>query len=528
MLTLLTLATSASDWHVAPSGAQPSCTEKLSIENMNQQVMQIEYAVRGRILDRAVQLDKELLAGATLPFTQTVKCNIGNPQALGQRPLTFARQVLSLLMHPGLLEFASARKPWWRKLFAPPRSVPPLFPADVVTRATEYSGAVPSVGAYSESQGVAVVRRDVAAFIAARDGYAAHADDIFLTDGASDGVKTILSLLLRGPHDAILAPVPQYPLYSATTSLLNGTLAPYYLDESSSWGVHRQELERALERAAAMGATARALVVINPGNPTGQSLPEEVVEGMLRFAAAENLVLMADEVYQENVYGGAKFASFKRALGKLRDAAARGDAAAAETVARTQLVSFHSTSKGFFAECGLRGGYFELQGFDADVVAQMLKLRSISLCSNVVGQFATGLMVRPPEPRGPSHATYAAERSAILASLERRAVRIAETLNALPGISCNPAEGAMYLFPQLALPLRAVAAAAAAGTAADEFYCLRLLEATGLVVVPGSGFRQAEGTHHFRTTFLPGEEALDGVLSKLADFQRSFMLEFSD
>ena len=111
-------------------------------------------------------------------------------------------------------------------------------------------------------------------------------------------------------------------------------------------------------------------------------------------------------------------------------------------------------------------------------------------------QFATGPntltveQVRPPEPRGASHATYAAERSAILASLERRAVRIAETLNALPGISCNPAEGAMYLFPQLALPPRAVAAAAAAGTAADEFYCLRLLEATGLVVVPGSGFRQ--------------------------------------
>ena len=101
-----------------------------------------------------------------------------------------------------------------------------------------------------------------------------------------------------------------------------------------------------------------------------------------------------------------------------------------------------------------------------------------------------------------------------------------QVLNELPGISCNPAEGAMYLFPQLQLPPRAVAAAEAAKTAPDEFYCLRLLEATGLVVVPGSGFRQAEGTHHFRTTFLPSEEALDGVLSKLADFQRRFMKEF--
>ena len=94
---------------------------------------------------------------------------------------------------------------------------------------------------------------------------------------------------------AVCAQVPQYPLYSATATLLNGTLAPYYLDESANWGVHRQELERSLQRAAAMGARAHALVVINPGNPTGQSLPEEVVEGMLRFAAAEHLVLMADE-----------------------------------------------------------------------------------------------------------------------------------------------------------------------------------------------------------------------------------------
>ena len=155
--------------------------------------------MRGRILDRALQLEKE--------GRQVVKCNIGNPQALGQRPLTFARQTLSLLMYPELLAIASARTPWWRKLFAPARVAPPLFPADVVARAVEYNDDVPSIGAYSESQGVAVVRRDVAAFIAARDGHPASPDDIFLTDGASDGVKTILSLLLRGPHDAILAPV---------------------------------------------------------------------------------------------------------------------------------------------------------------------------------------------------------------------------------------------------------------------------------------------------------------------------------
>ena len=100
-----------------------------------------------------------------------------------------------------------------------------------------------------------------------------------------------------------------------------------------------------------------------------------------------------------------------------------------------------------------------------------------------------------------------------------------QVLNELPGISCNPAEGAMYLFPQLQLPARAVAAAEAAKTAPDEFYCLRLLEATGLVVVPGSGFRQAEGTHHFRTTFLPPADMLDEVLPKLATFHTDFIAQ---
>ena len=111
--------------------------------------------------------------------------------------------------------------------------------------------------------------------------------------------------------------------------------------------------------------------------------------------------------------------------------------------------------------------------------------------------------------------------------LKPRATRIAKALNELPGVSCNPAEGAMYLFPSLELPAKAVAAAETKGMSPDEFYCIRLLEATGLVVVPGSGFRQVEGTHHFRTTFLPPDDMLDDVLPKLAGFQAAFMKEFA-
>ena len=141
-----------------------------------------------------------------------------------------------------------------------------------------------------------------------------------------------MQLLMRGPHDAVLAPVPQYPLYSAVTTLLNGTLAPYYLDEAAAWGVTEAELFNALERAEAQGATARALVVINPGNPTGQSMPKEVLEQILAFCAKNGLVLMADEVYQENVYGSAPaFVSFKQILMELKAKGEKGDAAAKAT-----------------------------------------------------------------------------------------------------------------------------------------------------------------------------------------------------
>ena len=499
----------------ATAGNESSCGQPLSLCQINPQLVKAEYAVRGRLLARAVQLETDLQAGKALPFKKIVRCNIGNPQALGQKPLSFVRQTLSLVMNPDLLKEPDIRS---------------LYPPDVLARASAYLAAVPSVGAYSDSQGVRLVRQHVAEFIAARDGYPASERDIFLTDGASAGVKALMQLLMRGPHDAVIAPVPQYPLYSATTTLLNGTLAPYYLDETAAWGVTGSELARAVERAATQGATARALVVINPGNPTGQSLPKAVIENILTFCADHGLVLLADEVYQENVYGGApKFLSFKKALADLAYRGAKGDAAAKASAEKVQLVSFHSTSKGFIGECGLRGGYFELQNVPTDVREQITKLASVSLCSNLIGQFTTGLMVRPPKGDDASFPTYSKERADILASMHARAQLIADALNALPGLTCNAAEGAMYLFPRVMLPPRAIAAAAAAGfPAPDEWYCIKLLEATGLVVVPGSGFGQQDGTFHFRTTFLPQRDDLEVVLPKLGAFQRAFMAEYGD
>ncbi|KAJ8600729.1 hypothetical protein CTAYLR_003903 [Chrysophaeum taylorii] len=472
----------------------------LKVADLNPLVLKAEYAVRGQILQRAMEIEADIKAGnAKWPFDRVVRCNIGNPQALGQTPPKFARQVLSMIMNPELLATGVSS-----------------YSTEVLERARTYATAIKGgVGAYSDSKGVRIVRDEVAAFIEQRDGYPSDPEAIYLTDGASAGVRHLTQLLLRGPQDAILAPSPQYPLYSALATLGNGSIAPYYLDEEADWSVAVDELERAYAAAAKAGNIPRGLVIINPGNPTGASLTREALDGIVHFCQRRDLVLLADEVYQENVYGTAPpFVSLKKVMRDLR----------ADDV---PLVSFHSISKGFTGECGLRGGYFELANFRTDVRAQLTKLASISLCSNVVGQIGVGLMVNPPTSPEEKSA-YEADRDAKLDSLERRAELVADALNALPGVSCARAQGALYLFPNIEVPPKAVDAAAAAGLQPDAFYSLRMLESTGLVVVPGSGFGQKNGTWHFRTTFLPSPDDIESVVARLAGFHRGFLEEFAD
>jgi alanine transaminase len=190
------------------------------------------------------------------------------------------------------------------------------------------------------------------------------------------------------------------------------------------------------------------------------------------------------------------------------------------------LASFHSVSKGFLGECGQRGGYYHVTNFPEDVLAQLYKLASISLCSNVTGQLTVGLMVNPPRDGDASYGNYVAERDSILESLKRRAVKIAAALNELEGVSCQPVEGALYAFPQIKFPAKAIDAAKEAGKPADTFYALQLLDATGICVVPGTGFSQKPGTFHYRTTILPSEADMDSVIESVKKFHKEFMAKY--
>ncbi|KAJ8758949.1 hypothetical protein K2173_003187 [Erythroxylum novogranatense] len=469
----------------------------LDYELLNENVKKVQYAVRGELYLRASELQKE---GKRIIFT-----NVGNPHALGQKPLSFPRQVVALCQAPFLLDDPN---------------VGLLFPADAIAKAKHYLAMTAGgLGAYSDSRGLPGIRKEVAEFIRRRDGYPSDPELIFLTDGASKGVMQILNTIIRGAGDGVLVPVPQYPLYSATISLLGGSLVPYFLEETANWGLDVNDLRQSVAEARSKGITVRAMVIINPGNPTGQCLSEANLKEILRFCYQENLALLGDEVYQQNIYQDERpFISARKVLMDLGPPISK----------EIQLVSFHTVSKGYWGECGQRGGYFEMTNIPPETVDEIYKISSISLSPNVPAQIFMGLMVNPPKPGDISYDQYIRESKGILESLKRRARIMTDGFNSCRNVVCNFTEGAMYSFPQIRLPPLAIEAAKKAGKVPDVFYCLKLLEATGISTVPGSGFGQKEGVFHLRTTILPAEEDMPAIMSSFKKFNDEFMEQYDD
>jgi len=464
---------------------------------MSQAVRKMEYAVRGQVVMRADELQSQ---GKEILFT-----NIGNPQAVGQAPITYYRQVMALcdlpaqdgVDHPNVYQ---------------------MFPADVVVRARELKKSLgpAGTGSYTGSQGILQFRQNVADFISQRDGHPAYAGNIFLTNGASSAIELVLTTIISSEIDGIMVPIPQYPIYSALIAKLAGRQVGYFLDETDNWAATESELSQRLEEAQSEGLNVKALAIINPGNPTGQVYIREDLEVVCKFCSDNGIVLLADEVYQRNVYNPSKtFLSAKKV--------------ALETPGceNLQLVSFHSTSKGVIGECGRRGGYMELHNIDKYIQAQLYKLASSGLCSNVPGQIMTSLMVKPPEQGEVSHERFEEEETEIFDGMKNRAEALVEGLNKVDGIVCNPAEGAMYAFPKIEIPEKAIAHAAEIHVSPDTLYALSLLEETGICVVPASGFGQAEGRFGFRTTFLPPDDKMMGAIDKFKSHHESFCARYS-
>lgn len=398
----------------------------LTIDNINPNVKEAKYAVRGELAVRSEEYRAKLRKGYPptppedpLPFDKVVSANIGNPQQLDQKPITFFRQVLSILEHPALLENEEALG----KHFG--------YKQDVIDRAKWLLKEVHSVGAYSASQGVPAIRESIAKHIERRDGYPSDPASIFLCAGASSGVNTLMNVICATPQTGILVPIPQYPLYTATLSLLNARCVPYYLDESKGWGTDIQTIKDSYTKAKSEGTDIRAIVVINPGNPTGSNLSPEDIRAVLEFAAEAKIVVLGDEVYQTNIFEG-EFTSFKKGLRDLqKEVPGKYD--------NMEVASLNSISKGMVGECGHRGGYFELTGFDPEVAQQIYKFVSIMLCAPVTGQCLLEMVVNPPKEGDPSYPLYIKEYNAIKNDLRTRATALYKAFQEMEGVECqNP------------------------------------------------------------------------------------------
>ncbi|XP_059161359.1 alanine aminotransferase 2-like [Physella acuta] len=481
-----------------------SCEEHtLTLDTLNPNVIELQYAVRGPVVIRATEIENELASGVKKPFNKVVKANIGDCHATGQRPMTYIRQVLALCTYPELMNS-------------------PDFPADTKERAKkileECKGH--SLGSYSDSCGISLIRKHVAQYIEARDNYPSDPNDIVLSTGASDAIKSVMTLLLTGKGGSdragFMIPIPQYPLYSAATAEFGAYPIPYYLNEKNNWSLGISELERAINESRDK-CKPRAIVIINPGNPTGAVLTKENIQGIIKFAKQEKLFILADEVYQHNVYAeGAKFFSFKQVLMEL-----------GAPYSQMELASFMSASKGFMGECGYRGGYAEVINLLPEVRAQYYKSISAKLCPPISGQVVIDCIVNPPKQGDPSYSLFIKEKEFVLEKLKEKAELITKLFNSIEGISCNQVMGAMYAFPRIYLPDKAIKAAEASGQSPDAFYCFALLEETGICTVPGSGFREEPGTYHFRTTILPQVEELKEVLTKFESFHLNFISKYS-
>ncbi|KAG9511272.1 Alanine aminotransferase 2 [Fragariocoptes setiger] len=473
----------------------------LNPTNINQNVRNLEYAVRGPLVTRALELAKELNNGAEKPFKSVIRANIGDCHAMQQKPLTFFRQIISCATYPSMLDN-------------------PDIPEDVKERVNSLLDACGgrSVGAYSESCGLEIVRRHCADYIKQRDKLDQDVDwqNIFLTTGASEVVKVTMSLVNQssnGKPVGVMIPIPQYPLYSATLCELGMHQVNYYLNEQENWSLNVEELERAYGEAEDQ-CEIKVIVVINPGNPTGAVLSKRNIIEVVEFAQRHNIMILADEVYQHNIWAeGASFTSFRSAM--------------AEINAKLELVSMMSASKGYMGECGLRGGYGELYNFPLDVRAILYKLLSARLCCSVLGQITMSCVVKPPKIGDPSYEKYEAETKQVLSNLKSKAKLVADTFNSIEGMQCNEVAGAMYAFPRLSLPKKAIDEALAKNQQPDFFYAWQLLESTGVCIVPGSGFGQAPNTYHFRTTILPPPDVFQDMMNRMKSFHQQFLARYS-
>jgi alanine-synthesizing transaminase len=306
--------------------------------------------------------------------------------------------------------------------------------------------------------------------------------DIFVTTGASEAIDICLTALVNDGEN-VLTPTPGYPLYTAIASKLQMMENPYYLNEKNGWLPDIEDIKSKINEKT------KAIILINPNNPTGSLYTKENLLQIIDLALEHNLVIFADEIYDKLLFDGKKHVSIA-SLNK-----------------DVSCVTFGGLSKNYMVP-GFRIGWGIVSGRKevlSDYIEAINKILRARLSANHPEQYGIKISLEGDQ----SHLTVANEK------LTKRRNMTVEMLNSIPGISCVKPDGAFYAFPKLEMKQP------------DAHFVGELIRETGVVIVPGSGFGQVPGTKHFRVVFLPNERILEKAYKAIGEFFIKYQEKFA-
>jgi len=345
---------------------------------------------------------------------------------------------------------------------------------------------LPNSAGYSDSKGIFAARKAVMHETQKQGIAGVTLDDIYLGNGASELITMATNALLDN-GDELLLPMPDYPLWTAATSLSGGRPVHYLCDAANGWMPDLDDIR------AKITPRTKGIVVINPNNPTGALYSTELLQGLVHIAREHGLVILADEVYDKVLYDGVKHV----ALGALST--------------DVLTLTFNSLSKSY-RSCGYRAGWLVVSGNKkaaADYIEGLNMLSNMKLCSNVPGQWAIQTAL----------GGYQSINDLVCEGgrLRRQRDLAYALITAIPGVSCVKPQAALYMFPRLDPAVYPISD--------DRQFFLELLRETRVMLVQGTGFNW-HAPDHFRIVFLPHEDDLREAIGRIAKFLENYRKRF--
>ena len=341
---------------------------------------------------------------------------------------------------------------------------------------------LPNAAGYSDSKGIFAARKAVMHYTQEKRIKGVTLEDIYIGNGASELIVMAMNALLN-PGDEVLVPAPDYPLWTAAVSLSGGTPRHYLCDEQNGWLPDLDDIR------AKITPNTRAIVVINPNNPTGALYSDELLLEIIAIARQHNLIIFADEIYDKVLYEGATHT----AMGSLSE--------------DVLTITFNGLSKNY-RSCGYRAGWMVVSGDKReakDYIEGLDMLASMRLCANVPAQYGIQTAL----------GGYQSIKDLVAPGgrLRRQRDLAHELLTAIPGVTCVKPKAALYMFPRLDPEMYPIKD--------DQAFITEFLREEKVLLVQGSGFNWPH-PDHFRVVFLPHEDELREAIQRLARFLEGY------